>query len=236
MKSEVILFMWPEADGLASSSPYCLKVLYALKYKKIPHKVEYAIHKLPAWMKRGKLPVAEIGTKQIEDSTSILHELDQLDSDSPRLYPKDPDQNAETTLIEEWADETLTLPMVYYRWAKPEHFSKFAPQVTRFAPEEMRQKAADAALEYHLAMFAERGIGQAPEEERRENYARALGVLEQKLTRNSFLTGPGPTAADFASFPSLQIALAGRLSELSSAIEARPRISAWIESMRELTV
>ena len=82
--------MWPEADGLATSSPYCLKVLYALKYKKIPHRVEYAIHQLPKWMKRGKLPVAEIGAEQIEDSTSILRELDQLDSQAPKLYPADP--------------------------------------------------------------------------------------------------------------------------------------------------
>lgn len=231
----VILHMWPEADGLASSSPYCLKVLYALRFKKIPHRVEYAIQKLPEWMKSGKLPVAEVGSKNIEDSTSILSELDRLDTTSPRLYPTDPALNAETTLLEDWADETLTLHMVFARWANPAHFSKFAPQAFRFAPEAMRQKFQDAALEYHLEIFKERGIFYASDEQRRENFERALGVLEQKLTGKSFLTGSQPTAADFAAFPCLQIGLAGELTEMAEPIRARPTLLGWMSRMEEFS-
>jgi glutathione S-transferase len=231
----VTLFIWPEADGLASSSPYCLKVLYALKFLGIPHKVEYAIHQLPSWMQRGKLPVAEIGTAGIEDSSNILRTLDSLIGTTHRLYPLDPSQRADTVLLEDWADETLTPYLVYYRWAVPTHFSKFFPQAFRFVPEDIRGRAADAALEFHMQLFRERGMAYATEDERQEYLGAALDILEQRLQQRDFLVGETPSAADFAAFPPLQIAVQARISELVPGISARNAVVRWMKKMNEFT-
>src|SRR4051812_30317552 len=100
------LFMWPEADGLPSSSPYCLKILYALRYKGVAHDVTYG---LPSWSTTGKLPAAELGEQKLEDSSVILRALEDFERDvSPRLYPADAGQRAEALLLEDWADDSFS--------------------------------------------------------------------------------------------------------------------------------
>jgi glutathione S-transferase len=228
----VLLYMWGPTDGLPSASPFCLKSLYALRFKKIPHRVKYVGARMPLWVRKGLLPVSEIGESRIEDSSDILRAIDELPSPvSRRLFPTDPVKRAEVLLLEDWADEALSAFSIYYRWVNDDNFHKFANQAFARAPLAMRKVMAPLIRSQAIKRIKSRSVGLNSEEERRAQFEESLEILETRLSRNPFLTGAEPNAADFSVFPHLQVPRAAQMPELAPLIEARPGIMTWMKTM-----
>lgn len=234
--AENILYLWGPVDGLDSSSPFSLKVLYALRAKGVPHRKKYVGKNLPSWITRGRCPAIELEGKQIQDSTPILHAIDEASSEGPRLYPQEPALRAETMLLEDWADESLALFAVWYRWSEDKYWGKFLPQLFRGKPPIPVRLAFNLIFRKRVVRaLKDQGLGDLPEQERQQKYADALWMLNERLRTRPFFVWLEPTAADFAIFPHLQTAMAGGITELSEKIEAQPRVMEWIKKMESLT-
>jgi len=231
----VTLYSWGAADGLESASPYCLKTLYALRYKKIPHETKIVSVRFPGWARRGTLPIAEIAGRRVEDSTHILKALDGAYPESPRLYPAEKAARAETILLEDWADEVLFLTAFYYRWAIEPNFRPFFAQLTGSIPGPIRAVLSGPIRKSALKVLKARGIAHDTEEERRLHFNAALDALESRLEKNRFLVHDAPTAADFAAYGPLALIEAARFPELTPLMAGRKPLGAWMSSMREVS-
>jgi glutathione S-transferase len=229
------LYSWPPADGLPSSSPYCLKIQYALQAYGVPHRVEYVKGRLPEWIISGRLPAAEIDGARLEDSTSILKALARARPAAASLYPVNAARAAETNLLEEWADEVLALQLVYHRWAVEKNFARLMPQAFGPEPSPRRDEFVKAALDFHMSVFRDRGIAALTDEERLARFAEMLEVLEQRLARGPFLTGNEATAADFAVFCPLHVMRAAEIAELTGPLGRHRPIQDWMKRMAELS-
>lgn len=233
-KNPVTLHIWAGCDLLASSSPFCLKVIDALKYKHVPFELKVAKMGPPKWARRGTLPVAEIGSMKVEDSTRILQALDRVFPESPRLYPEDPALRADTLLLEEWSDESFELFAPYYRWAKDHHWATFSQKAFASMPMPVRKLILPQIRKQFVKELSCRGIGMDTEQERVEQFIESISILEQRLSRSAFLVTGAPTAADFAVYPVLKLLQHGKISELLPHFQKSERIVGWIQAMENL--
>ena len=229
----VTIYAWGAANGLDSASPYCLKTLYALRYKKIPHTTKVVGAKFPSWAKRGTLPIAQIDERTVEDSSHILRALDALNPSTPPLYPEDKAIRGDTVMLESWADEWLVLYALHYRWAVDTNFKPFFTELMKGIPSVVRTLVAPSVRGGVVKMLKARGFGHDTEEQRRAHFAESLSALEARLASRPFLTCDHPTAADFSVYGVLSIIEAARFPETANVFDSYPDLKAWLSRMRE---
>ena len=106
---EIKLYQFGPVPGRESASPFCVKVHYALRYKRLPFEVVNLA--TPGQSKklnsRGKLPVLTYDGKPIGDSTDIIRFIEEHHPE-PRLYPQDPRARANALLLEDWGTNRST--------------------------------------------------------------------------------------------------------------------------------
>lgn len=226
------VFVWSPFEGLPSSSPFCLKVIYALQYKKLDHRVT-VVDRPPNWVTRGKLPAVRIEGRTVEDSTNILKLLDELQPNGSRLYPTDERERAETLLLEDWSDEALYWLLVYYRWAVKENFEKFKVVAFKNLPAPLRFLIPTLIRKNTLNRLDAQGISKLPPEERLNRVNEAVWCLEQKLQDRNFLVNQTITAADLAVFSVLQIIEKSQFSDLSGIFTGCPLLHNWLTKLEE---
>lgn len=231
--AENLIYVWAGTDGLCTSSPFCLKAVNAAKYKKIPHKLKYVGARFPQWAKRGKLPVVDFNGRKIEDSTNILHALDEIAPDS-KLYPDDPMLRADVFLLEDWADEALVQFGIYYRFLRNHNYDRFAKQAFGKAPRLIQLLIRRSLQGATRKFFDLHGMAHLSDQERAEIFDRHLWALEQRIQKNSFLVTHIPTAADFAIHAMLKVALASEIVELAPIIRQHKTLIDWMERMDKL--
>ena len=217
MPPSVEIYAWSGIEGILSNSPYCYKVMLALRFKKVPYRLHVMRTGAPAWARRGKLPVAVIDGKKIEDSTSILRALDLLNTAGSRLYPFQRAERADTVLIEDWADEWISQPFLFERWAIRRNFERFVSPILKDAPPIIGPWVASRIRKGIIASLEERDLGLFNEEERHAVWVDILSVLEEKLANRPFLTGQAPTAADFSVYPYLKLAMVTDMQPIGNA-------------------
>ncbi len=232
MNNSIVIHLWPPSDGLPSSSPYCIKVLKALEFKKLPYQIVLAKLGAPKWARHGMLPAAELKGQKVSDSTAILKALDKLYPDTPKLYPADAQLRAETLLLEEWADEWFSGFAPYYRWTIDRHFTPFAEQCFAAIPTAMRMVVVPLLRRSAVKQLKSDGIGLNTEEERIERFKEGLWLLEQRLAKKPYLVCDQPTAADFAVYPALAIIINGKLDELSRYVAASAPLTKWMLALK----
>ena len=235
MTNSIQLHIWPPADQLPSSSPYCVKVVKALEYKRLSHEVQVAKMGAPKWARRRLLPVAEFAGRKIEDSTFILKALDDVYPNTPRLYPLDPVLRADTLVLEEWADEWFALYVPFYRWTLNHNFKTFAAQAFDAIPLAARKLVVPLIRRGFVKTLRERWIGLDTEAERLAHFKDAISILEARLSKNAFLVLAQPTAADFAVYPILKMILNGKIAELSKFVEASIPVMGWLQRIETAT-
>jgi glutathione S-transferase len=117
------------------------------------------------------------------------------------------------SLLEDFADESVTCMMFHYRW----HHAADADKASTLLPMHfMGICQPDSTLQPAKSIFAQRQIGRlgligsnptrVPMIE--QNYARLLDLFDAHLRGNPYLLGARPAAADFA--------LYGQLSQLAT--------------------
>jgi glutathione S-transferase len=227
---KIEVFVWSAINGLPSSSPFCLKVITALRYKQIEHQIT-VVDRPPSWLKRGKLPAIKIDDQIVEDSTNILKLLDELAPSRALLYPNEEKKRAETLLLEDWSDESLYWFLVYSRWAIPEHFNQFKVVAFKNLPAPLRPIIPTLIRQKVLKRLESQGIAQVPSSERLNRFQEACWCLEQKLSNRPFLICETITAADLAVFSILQIIKQSQLHDLSVVLSDCSLLTQWLDKI-----
>src|SRR5215831_9657683 len=105
-----------------TDSPFCAKVRLCLQWKGLPYR------RIPASLSKrrelrrvnplGKVPVLLDRGRAVVDSTEIAAHLER-EHPTPPLLPPDPAARAFAAVVEDWADEALSLVGGALKWLDP---------------------------------------------------------------------------------------------------------------------
>jgi len=232
----------------APQSPYSRKMRAALRYRRIPFQ----------WLRQGSpetqgqpdvklknmIPVVWLSHKNstqdvaLLDSTFQLQHLETMYSERS-LTPIDPVVKFFDRLIEDFGDEWMTKCMFHYRWAREQDVKKAGVII----PLEVKWNWADDQIKEFQDTFADRQVGRlgyvgsndvtAPVIE--ESYVNILQALNSILTKQPFLMGNRPGAADFGVFGQLVCLTQFDPTPSAVALEVSPRVYAWVEAMEDVS-
>jgi glutathione S-transferase len=184
-----------------SISPYSRKVKMALAYKGLSY-VEHAApltarKEIQARTGKSQLPVLVDGERWITDSTDILAYLEEK-WPSPSIYPADPADKLRCLLLEDWADETLTITGHWVVWNSKRNRQQLLGRIVQERPTSgsgLAKASYGTVFPIFLTIIA--GMFGGPKGVTQQ-FHQQLAMLESLLTHSPYLFGQTPTAADFA--------------------------------------
>jgi glutathione S-transferase len=191
---------------------YGLKVSYFtgkleayLRYKEIPYEfVAMTVKQFKRTVKSHtgamQMPAVELSDgRWMTDTTPMIEWFEQECPEHP-IIPTDPLTQFAAYLIEDYADEWLWRPAMYYRWNYPESATLLSEQISS-------AMGADVPLPKWLKRSATRrrqynnfvrrdGVSHATREHVEQTYIRLLKRLAPIVSSRGFLLGERPTLAD----------------------------------------
>ncbi len=135
----------------------------------------------------------------MSDTTPMIAWLER-DRPEPSVIPADPVQRWLSLLIEDFADEWLWRPAMYWRWSNaPDRYlasTRFAEEVVRIpgVPLELRRRWV--ARRQTKLFVAGDGVDRANRAHAAGSFLNLLTMLEPIFSRRPFLLGGRPTIAD----------------------------------------
>lgn len=186
------LYQWPPVPGLESASPFCVKVHWALRYKRLPFEAISMADRaaVGALNPRSKLPALSYGDTTVADSSDIIRFLEQRHPE-PRLYPRDPALRAMAMILEDWGDESIYWHLGYERWQIEDQFEQYGAQLFPGVPKQVRQQLREGVVQQLYGQ----GFGRMMVEQHREKMGESLDALDAMLD-GEFLCGKELSVAD----------------------------------------
>jgi len=225
-------------------SYFCGKMLAYLKYKGIPHTAIYGSlgeHGKEIYSNTGlrQMPVIKASNGQwMSDTTPMMDWFEERYSDVP-VIPTDPVQRFLSYLMEDYADEWMWRPAIYYRWMYPgdRHMYK-----TLFAKEFVGGIwAAAKPLTWLGGKLIHRHqeqkflYGDGMTEQNREHiesiYINTLQRLEVIFKHQDYLLGDRPSYADFGFFGSMFWHFGNDPTPNRIMQEQAPAVYEWVARM-----
>ena len=218
--------------------PFCNKVRAGLELKGVPfEEVEVSprskveLPSLPEGAPR-KVPVLEVGSAVLWDSTRILSQLDEAFPDTLRFTPADEAMRLRADTMEQWVDEQFieSLPPVLYgTWREASKASKVIAKHSRFGPGDGLAVKLGGPLIMHAV--AKRILKRNGRTDAHAWVRENLDYFEQELGERDFVCGDALTVAD--------VAMHGALTCISpfpifENVESRPRLHAWFERVEAM--
>ena len=218
--------------------PFCTKVRAGLELKGVPfEEVEVSprskveLPSLPEGAPR-KVPVLEVGSAVLWDSTRILSQLDEAFPDTLRFTPADEAMRLRADTMEQWVDEQFieSLPPVLYgTWREASKASKVIAKHSRFGTGEGLAVKLGGPLIMHAV--AKRILKRNGRTDAHAWVRENLDYFEQELGERDFVCGDALTVAD--------VAMHGALTCISpfpifENVESRPRLHAWFERVEAM--
>jgi glutathione S-transferase len=222
---------------VSDSSYYSGKLEACLRYKEIPHeRIEINIDVmrrqiLPAtgFM---KVPVMQCPDgRWLKDTTPMLQWLDRAHPQYP-IYPDDPATRFVALLVEDYADEWLWRPAMYYRW-------RFADS-HRLRRSRLGHELAAGTLQsswlmgwyfrwrQYLVFVRGDGVRADNEAQVQALYHRTLAQLGALLESRPFLLGSRPSVVDFGFFASMFRHFALDPYPAKIMVDTAPAVWAWV--------
>ena len=179
-----------------------------LRYKEIPYNRIQTHHQrlLEVFDQTGTMKVPAVRTADnlwLKDSTPMLQWFEQL-YPSPSIYPEDPVLGFLAHLLEDFGDEWMWRPAMWWRWEPV--VSRYALG-RRIANEVLKGFPAPKWLLIHYFAWRQRrtwlwadGMHKGNNEQIRDIYVNQLDALEHILQKQPFLLGSHPSIADFGFF------------------------------------
>ena len=227
--ADIKLYQFGPILGRESASPFCVKVHYAFRYKRVPFEVVNL--KTPVQVKkfnsRGKLPVAAYDGKLIADSSEIIRHLEEQHRE-PRLYPENERERAYALLLEDWADESFYWHVVYENWLVDDQFDKFAAEILAPIPSLLRPVIKIIARRQTRANLNGQGLGRVSRDEHRAKLGQCLDWLNS-LCDEEFLCGKELSVADIAVAAQATSLLSPITPYAAEEIRKRRQLLAWYE-------
>lgn len=210
------------------------KGLPLLRHEPTWRQLRDEIYPQTGWM---KLPVVHTPDgRWLQDSTPMIQWFDAHHPDYPVL-PADPVQRFLSLLVEDYADEWLWRPALYYRWAFAEDREHYRQ---RFSREFLRDFPLPNLLTGYVAVARQWWIYMRGDGVRDHNrahiesiYLNTLKRLERILCTRPFLLGERPTVADYGFFASMyrHFSLDPTPSKIMKA--QAPAVFAWVQRLRQ---
>lgn len=179
-----------------------------LRYKEIPHKLVDCnsikhFHKIDRKTGTMKIPAIEMSDgKWLYDTTPMIQWLDKKHADSP-VYPADPALRFVALLLEDYGDEWLWRPAMWWRWVPK------ASRVTlgrRIAAVYSKPLAIPIGFYFGKRQLNEwlwnDGVDKNNSQAVRDMLFRELEFLEPLFEEQPFVLGSHPSIADFGYFGS----------------------------------
>ena len=219
----------PEAFGLESISPFCLKVhrtlkFYGLKYER-RHALRPSDHK--QFNPTGQAPVLLIDGKPVPDSTEIIKALEPLVSKS--LVPEDRRQRAEAWFWEDYADQVLGNYAFAARWFDDRNWEALSEEQFRPMPGYLKPWMPNRARKRLLDRMSRMEIIRVGQDACWRGFQEHLDMLEDRAPETGFWMGDEMTVADIGLFAVLH-ALRTELSRWPmDEINRHPRLCAWLD-------
>ena len=178
-----------------------------------------------AWM-----PQIETPQGWLTDSPRIIEHLEAL-RPHPVITPSDPASAFIAGLIEDFGDEQLWRPALYYRWAYAEDARLRGGQIAEtmlgaLALPRLVKRALIIARQRRTYMAGD-GVNAANAGAVRQEYLDILSVLEPVLASRPFVMGQRPTEADFGLFGGLFRHFAQDPTPGAIMAELAPSVLAW---------
>ena len=213
------------------------KLEAALRYKEI----DYRLEPMRSQAQRGLIPQAtgvfQMPALQLEDgrwltdSTLILQWLDQAYPAYP-LLPQDPVLRFVSLLLEDYADEWLWRPAMYFRW----HYAPDAARLSRHISEEL---LSDMPGPLWLKQFFVRqrqrrlftvgdGVSAHTQAHVEGIYLNALAALEAMLANRPFMLGARPSLVDIGFFGPMFRHFSQDPTAAALMQERAPHTQAWV--------
>lgn len=239
----------PATDPLlfsgAPGSPYTRKMLAALRYRHIPHRLiidteqranlpQPKVHLLPTFY----LPDSHGELEAVVDSTPLIRRF-ETEYPARSIVPTDPVLAFLDALLEDYGDEWLTKAMFHYRW----YYDADIERAGEILPRWRGISAPEPDIQTMKKMFQDRQISRlyvvgsndttAPVIE--NSYKRYLKITAQLLEKQNFLLGSRPGSGDFAHYGQLTQLVAFDPTPMAIAYEYAPRVCAWVQLVDDLS-
>ncbi|MEM6682013.1 MAG: glutathione S-transferase C-terminal domain-containing protein [Pseudomonadota bacterium] len=221
------------------ASPYSLKMLAALRYRRIAHLLLTDPGEIGAALGQVKVPVIPVlqypDGKYSNDTTPLIFDLERRFK-RRRIVPKSPALGFIACLIEDMADEWCTKIMFEYRWRRLLDQDALAQQLAI----DMAPLATSTDLSKRQQSLRQRQVdrmalvGATPGNQPllEASFVQLLDILETIVAQQAYLFGARPSLADFA--------LYGQFAQLANdptpgAIlrERAPRFARWLARLAD---
>lgn len=218
-------------------SYYSGKLEAYLRYAGIPHErieintriLREVILPATGFMKVPAMQCAD--GRWLKDTTPMIAWLDARHG-RPSIYPADAAQKFIALLVEDYADEWLWRPAMYYRW-------NFGDSHTLLRRRLGRELSIDTAYwsyglgwymrwRQYLTFVRADGVRRHNEGEIQALYARTLDQLGKLLASRPYLLGARPSIVDFAYFASMFRHFALDPHSAKQMVDTAPAVYAWV--------
>ena len=221
-----------------NGSPYSVKMRAILRYRRIPFDWVQMFAQTRAdefHVRPVLLPITEFPDgRQMVDTTPVAQLMEAEDGGARSIYPDDPGARFLARLIEDFADEWLTKPLFWYRWAAEPDIGHATGWLARDAAGSFPgEPLTGDALRGFGQQIQDRQIGRmafvgctaenAPLLE--ASYLAVLDALQPVADEGLYLFGSRPSVADFA--------LYGMLRQLATDPTPREILYARLPSLRD---
>jgi glutathione S-transferase len=167
----------------------------------------------------------------LKDTTPMIAWLDARHG-APSVYPADAAQRFLALLVEDYADEWLWRPAMYYRW----NFADSHGLLRRRLGRDLSAGTWHSATllgwfmrwRQYLVYVRGDGVRRHNEPAIRQLYARTLAQLEALLRNRPFLLGARPGIVDFAYFASMFRHFALDPYSARQMVDTAPAVYAWV--------
>ncbi|MBW2387282.1 MAG: glutathione S-transferase C-terminal domain-containing protein [Deltaproteobacteria bacterium] len=228
-------------------SPYSLKMLSVLRYRRIPHLMISAMMRPPPGKPSAKvhlmptfyLPAEGDDGGEIQaivDSTPLIRRFER-EFEGRSILPDDPVIAWLNDLLEDYGDEWMTKFMFHFRWAAQQDIENAAEVLALHRDTTMHGEAAEAQMKAFAKRQIDRlyvvGSNDITRPLIEEGYRRFLRLFDTHLRAQPYLLGTRPASCDFAFYGQLtQLALFDP-TPVQITHEESPRTVAWVHALSE---
>lgn len=167
----------------------------------------------------------------LTDTTLIIRHLER-EHPEPAITPRDPTVRFVSRLLEDFGDEALWRPALYYRWAFDDDArlmsARLARGMLRDVPLPFFLRRQFILRRQQLVYLRRDGVTPHTRSAIEELYRQTLDAMEQALDAHPFVMGARPTEADFGLFGSMFRHFFSDPTPSRLMRERAPRTLAWV--------
>lgn len=225
----VLCELGPDAHGLESLSPFCLKAHRALKFHGLPYERRFAMRPVEhkKYNPTGQVPVLLIDGTPVPDSTNILKALETLSEKT--LLPVDSKLRAAAWLWEDYADRVLGYYVFAARWFDDRNWPMLAEEQFRALPRLLRGWLPGLIRRRILKGMSNMEFIRAGQAGCWRMFQEHIDLLEDKAPEHGFWIGEQITVADISLFGSLHCLRSDLSPWQRDEVNRRPKLRAWLD-------